>query len=148
MCVCVCVCVSWDLLQGYPIGRFYWNQESSTESSFLALKITTQKWRIETPQHWYSPEYEHNHLTNNRNSRWFKSWPNFIPKRWRSLNPLKGSRFHHPKKVTTWITRLEDFCNFPFESSFGGSTFGHLSPGLPHGLNMGGKGGPEKIHVT
>ena len=28
-----------------------------------------------------------------------------IPKRWRSLNPLKGSRFHHPKKVTAWITR-------------------------------------------
>ena len=27
------------------------------------------------------------------------------PKRWRSLNPLKGSRFHHPKKATTWITR-------------------------------------------
>ena len=27
------------------------------------------------------------------------------PKRWRSLNPLKGSRFHHRKKVTTWITR-------------------------------------------
>ena len=39
---CFSVCVSRDLLQGYPIGRFYWNQESSTESSFLALKITTK----------------------------------------------------------------------------------------------------------
>ena len=28
----------------------------------------------------------------------------FIPS-WRPLNPLKGSRFHHPKKVTNWITR-------------------------------------------
>ena len=38
-------------------------------------------------------------------ARWFKPCP-FHP---RSLevtnNPLKGSRFHHPKKVTAWITR-------------------------------------------
>ena len=31
----------------------------------------------------------------------------FIPDRWRSrLQPLKGSRFHHPKKVTSRIARL------------------------------------------
>ena len=36
-------------------------------------------------------------------TRWFKV--PFSSPSWRSLNPLKGSRFHHPKKVTNWITR-------------------------------------------
>ncbi len=31
----------------------------------------------------------------------------FIPDRWRSLNHLKGSRFHHPKKVTSRIARVQ-----------------------------------------
>ena len=50
----------------------------------------------------------------NTYSRWFKV--PFSSPSWRSLNPLKGSRFHHPKKVTNWITRFSrrDRCRLSF----------------------------------
>ena len=49
-------------------------------------------------------------IFNSNGERWFNQQPGdsirdlFIPKRWRSLNPLKGPR-NHPKKVTSRIAR-------------------------------------------
>ena len=40
-------------------------------------------------------------------SRWFKV--PFSSPSCRSLNPLKGSRFHHPKKVMGWMTRFRKY---------------------------------------
>ena len=71
--------------EGIPFIVWWWNQlDDFLQSHHI------KKWVEKTP---------------NLSSQWFNQSALFIPDRWRSPTSFpKRARFHHPQKVTNWIT--------------------------------------------